>query len=434
MMVRDMLREAGPLSVPDILARIPDWRPPRSKNPREALRNAMANDQLVENRGDHRYVYLPIALDGATVRLPVITVAGQPGQLAVGEEVATLLWPHDDERGAGTTPLVALDGGPSIALAWDGRLPVNEDYWDGKTALVMPAPPFWDWWAMRQRAGADALILRCERHEAGRYTAVAVRSGDLDAAAVAASNARLLEEAARAMKGTQGMRSSDLCRRLFARGLYHTAMPPDPLFAILLAPLGLFIVEWGYSISYRPELTPALWRLLGHRIHQLRDMDELSAEPEPLSMSPHTVPPAAVGFRIKARLAWDKKVWRVIEILDNQTLEDLHYAIQDAFGWDDDHLYAFYPGSQFGDQLTAFGRRTGDEWDDPPTAEEVLLAELGLQPGQWWSYRFDFGDQLDHDLEVLAAFPPSAEGGFPRTVEAHGDPPPQYPEGDEGAN
>jgi hypothetical protein len=41
-------------------------------------------------------------------------------------------------------------------------------------------------------------------------------------------------------------------------------------------------------------------------------------------------------------LTLDEVVTRVIAMLDDQTLEDLHAAIQRAFGWDNDHLYAFF--------------------------------------------------------------------------------------------
>jgi len=36
------------------------------------------------------------------------------------------------------------------------------------------------------------------------------------------------------------------------------------------------------------------------------------------------------------------RVWRKIEIRADQTLEDLHLAIQRAYGWDADHLYSFF--------------------------------------------------------------------------------------------
>jgi len=35
-------------------------------------------------------------------------------------------------------------------------------------------------------------------------------------------------------------------------------------------------------------------------------------------------------------------VWRKIEMRADQTLEELHLAIQNAYDWDADHLYSFF--------------------------------------------------------------------------------------------
>ncbi len=50
-------------------------------------------------------------------------------------------------------------------------------------------------------------------------------------------------------------------------------------------------------------------------------------------------------YRFRVELEWREEVWRNIEIRGDQTLNDLHYAIQAAFNWDDDHLYAFFLSS-----------------------------------------------------------------------------------------
>jgi hypothetical protein len=47
-------------------------------------------------------------------------------------------------------------------------------------------------------------------------------------------------------------------------------------------------------------------------------------------------------FILKVTLASQKSIWRKIAICGNQTLEDLHQAIYDAFDRDDEHLHSFY--------------------------------------------------------------------------------------------
>jgi len=134
----------------------------------------------------------------------------------------------------------------------------------------------------------------------------------------------------------------------------------------------------------------------------------------------------ASGYGIRVRLHWRPSVWRVVELLGDQALEDLHLAIQDAFGWDNDHLYAFYLSGRQEPLMVLATPIMGTS--QSPTTDEVTLADLALRPGQRFLYVFDFGDNLHHDIEILDVFPAPAHGKFPRLVESHGAAPPQYPQ------
>jgi hypothetical protein len=117
---------------------------------------------------------------------------------------------------------------------------------------------------------------------------------------------------------------------------------------------------------------------------------------------------------VRARLA----------VLERQPLTALHDAIQQAFGWYDDHLYSFWlDGSFFGsDEAELTTPHTPDEGI---ATADVPLAELDLHPGQRIGYVFDFGDDWRVRLTVrerVAAEP----GDHPRVLERHGTPPPQY--------
>lgn len=57
------------------------------------------------------------------------------------------------------------------------------------------------------------------------------------------------------------------------------------------------------------------------------------------------------------------RVWRKIELSGDQTLEELHYAIQDAYGWDADHLYSFFMSGRAWDSSTEYSLPEGaDPW------------------------------------------------------------------------
>lgn len=261
-------------------------------------------------------------------------------------------------------------------------------------------------------------------------------------------NDRLRAGVVHILKRQRHLRPDDLSRRLFAAGIYHTLTPPDPLRVALFDPPGPFFRD-NNDITYRPEITPALHRLFAPRIefeHALEESllrghlkrgDDPDADEDgdltPAEPGEYELPPiperAEHVYRLKVRLQWNRRVWRVIEILDNQTRVSLHEAIQRAFAWDNDHLYAFYLSGRAGDRLTRIDHHFEFPFgeSEPPTADEVIIADLGLERGQVFLYRFDFGDNLDHEIEVLGSAPTPAEGGYPRIAESHGAAPSQYP-------
>jgi hypothetical protein len=113
-----------------------------------------------------------------------------------------------------------------------------------------------------------------------------------------------------------------------------------------------------------------------------------------------------------------------LAVLERQPLTALHDAIQQAFGWYDDHLYSFWlDGSYFGSDEVEL--TTPDTPDEGVATADVPLAELNLHPGQRIGYVFDFGDDWRVRLTVrehVAAEPVD----HPRVLELGGTPPPQY--------
>jgi len=178
------------------------------------------------------------------------------------------------------------------------------------------------------------------------------------------------------------------------------------------------------------------------------------------------------------------RVWRKIEMGADQTLEDLHFAIQDAYEWDADHLYSFFMSGQAWDESSEYCLPEGaDPWGEPMTDEgseepfapgpdeeqraqllqtlneqfgispelservlgdfgpmyagpgdvrTTILESLGLKPKQEFMYLFDYGDEWRFKVRVHAInenADPEAE--YPRLVESVGEAPEQYPAWDE---
>jgi hypothetical protein len=129
---------------------------------------------------------------------------------------------------------------------------------------------------------------------------------------------------------------------------------------------------------------------------------------------------------------------RTIQIRGDQTLEDLHHTIFDAFDRFDEHMYEF----QFGKgPMDPNARRyvlpSADEADmggERPPAGRVdvtTLDSLALKVGDRFGYWFDFGDDWWHQINIEAIEDEVPKGKFPRVIKKVGKSPPQYPDEDE---
>ena len=173
------------------------------------------------------------------------------------------------------------------------------------------------------------------------------------------------------------------------------------------------------------------------------------------------------------------RVWRKIEIGAEQTLEALHFAIQNAYDWDADHLYSFFMSGRAWDEKSeyrlpqgsspwGFGIEASEEEEEIEaselledmfgkdgrqmleslgiTADDVektltglaaseesrnvrttTIESLDLEVGKEFMYLFDYGDEWRFKVRLHAInenADPDVE--YPRVVESVGDAPPQY--------
>jgi hypothetical protein len=131
---------------------------------------------------------------------------------------------------------------------------------------------------------------------------------------------------------------------------------------------------------------------------------------------------------LEAELEGFEEVRRVIAVREDLTLVDLHYALQSAFGWDDDHLYAFWVGADC--WSSEDGRYTHPCGSIAPGgaghSAAIALDRLVLAPGGRLSYVFGFEREWRVRLHVEGLV---ADDGrpSPRLLESAGAAPPQYP-------
>ncbi len=134
----------------------------------------------------------------------------------------------------------------------------------------------------------------------------------------------------------------------------------------------------------------------------------------------------------------NKVLCRTIQIRGNQTLEDLHYAIFDAFDREEEHMYEFQIGGKGPMDPKARSYVLPMAMDDPfsdrkPAGDvtKTPIGSLGLQLKQPFGYWFDFGDDWRHQIDVVAIDDDAPRGKYPKVIKRVGASPPQYMDWDE---
>ncbi len=92
-------------------------------------------------------------------------------------------------------------------------------------------------------------------------------------------------------------------------------------------------------------------------------------------------------------------IWRLLVVPLTWDLGKLHLVIQASFNWWDYHLHEFRIGGlSYGDATVI------DEFSDDDrrsfNESEVRLCDFHRQPGSMFIYKYDFGDNWDHLVEI----------------------------------
>lgn len=113
----------------------------------------------------------------------------------------------------------------------------------------------------------------------------------------------------------------------------------------------------------------------------------------------------------------DLPVWRRVLVPEEITLHGLHRIVQILMQWYDYHLYDF--------------EIRGERYEAPdPEAEgadstQVSLVDLGFEPGERFTYRYDFGDDWEHEIVVEKRIKRNRNQWLPWVVEGERAAPPE---------
>jgi hypothetical protein len=99
-------------------------------------------------------------------------------------------------------------------------------------------------------------------------------------------------------------------------------------------------------------------------------------------------------------------VWRRVAVAGTTTLADLHYVIQGAMGWENDHMHAFRAGRR---ELAG----------GTPVREALARRGSGIE------YEYDFGDGWEHDIRSEGFFNNEPGATLPACLDGAGACPPE---------
>lgn len=145
--------------------------------------------------------------------------------------------------------------------------------------------------------------------------------------------------------------------------------------------------------------------------------------PAPAPPPPARRPGSLQTYTFKATYLYKPSVWSKIEISENQTLDDLHYAILGTVDFDADHLYSFFMSGRAWDEGTEYASPHADG----PSAARIKIKALTLRMKQKFLYLFDYGDEHRFEVQLVDVNPDAPQDvRYPRILETHGKPPRQY--------
>ena len=126
-------------------------------------------------------------------------------------------------------------------------------------------------------------------------------------------------------------------------------------------------------------------------------------------------------YKFRVILDAEEDIFRDIAILSDDTLEDLHNAIFNAFGFDGMEVASFYTCDETWnqeDEIPLFD--TGDVPGEQRTMSDYALSDILDEANTKIIYVYDFINMWTFLVELAAIEEPVAGGTYPETLFSHG--------------
>lgn len=134
---------------------------------------------------------------------------------------------------------------------------------------------------------------------------------------------------------------------------------------------------------------------------------------------------SAAIYQLKVSLKGAKPpIWRRLLVSADMELEEFHYAIQAAMGWENCHLYQFKQGQIYyqpnpDDDFKGVG---GVEIED---TRQMYIGDLLRKEKQKIAYEYDFGDSWDHEIVLEKIVEPEEGQVYPVCIKGKRACPPE---------
>ena len=120
-------------------------------------------------------------------------------------------------------------------------------------------------------------------------------------------------------------------------------------------------------------------------------------------------------YQIKITLLWTE-IWRCLLVPSDLTLDLLHYVLQAAMGWENDHLHEFRVGQH------SYGE---PDIEDMMDEGEVQLNQVLRRVGSKVEYTYDFGDNWEHSIVLEKRLPIDPKLTYPLCIAGERACPPE---------
>ncbi|HVP21671.1 MAG TPA: hypothetical protein VMS73_07390 [Anaerolineaceae bacterium] len=399
----------GPIAVDDLATQILELRPSKAKNPRQATLNAIRQEegrQLVFKDKDH-ILPLRLAFQGARYRLRLTREQVDRAALSFSECFQSYL-PSSFEW----ENLLFIDKEdtsiPFQITEVPRKLPFTLSEED---EYKEPVVVFKEWFRSQKMYFKDHILVTVVNWEKGVLRLERERFSDQHPVEIARRNQWMAD-------GLYAMLEASSDENIYD----FVALPT--LYAQLPEKCGIPPDHWMVIVASDSRMTSDGWRIhyadSGFSPLEKMVMEITGEEPQSQTES-FTKEEGQLVYRLRAHFAHNPSIWREIEILGREDLSELDSILRRAFQHDtSDHLSGFWKkvarvgGSRKRFREVEIARVNPFE---PAEGDDIPIAALKLKVGDQLKYVYDFGDWIEHTLELKSLTEMEKQVKYPRQVD-----------------